>query len=180
MVIFGASGLSGKKKYDIIIMNGTIVNGLGGKPFQADIGIRKGKIAKIGKLKAGKAQKVIDAANLMVCPGFIDLHTHTDDDILEHPDAHNYIRQGVTTVLGGNCGGSYYPIGEFLKEVEQKKIALNFCTLVGHNTIRKKVMGNVNREPTEEEMAQMKQMVEKAMREGAVGIGDFVQTMYSA
>jgi N-acyl-D-aspartate/D-glutamate deacylase len=180
MVIFCASGLLGKKKYDIMIKNGTIVDGLGGKPFQADIGIRKGKIAKIGKLKAGKAKKVIDAVNLMVCPGFIDLHTHTDDGILEQPDAHNYIRQGVTTVLGGNCGGSFYPIGEFLEKVERGKIALNFCTLVGHNTIRRKVMGNVNREPTGEEMVQMKQMVGKAMRDGAVGISTGLKYMPGA
>jgi N-acyl-D-amino-acid deacylase len=180
MVLFCTSGLYGKKKYGIIIKNGTIVDGLGGKPFQADVGIRKGKIVKIGKLKARKAEKVIDAANLMVCPGFIDLHTHTDGDILEQPDAHNYIRQGVTTVLGGNCGGSHYPIGEFLKKVEQKKIALNFCTLVGHNTIRRKVMGNVDRQPTEEEMTQMKQMVEKAVQDGAVGISTGLKYMPGA
>ncbi|NIM13588.1 MAG: amidohydrolase family protein [Candidatus Aminicenantes bacterium] len=180
MVLFCASGLFGKKKYDIIIKNGTIVDGLGGKPFQADVGIRKGKIAKLGKLKTKKAKKVIDASNLMVCPGFIDLHTHTDDDILEQPNAHNYIRQGVTTVLGGNCGGSFYPIGEFLEKVEQGKIALNFCTLVGHNTIRRNVMGNIDREPTEEEMMQMKQMVEKAMQDGAVGISTGLKYMPGA
>jgi N-acyl-D-aspartate/D-glutamate deacylase len=76
----------------------------------------------------------------------------------------------VTTILGGNCGGSKFPIGEFLKKIEEKKIALNFCTLVGHNTIRKKVMENADREPSEEELAEMKKMVERAMLEGAVGI----------
>jgi N-acyl-D-aspartate/D-glutamate deacylase len=106
----------------------------------------------------------------MVCPGFIDLHTHTDEGIIDQPQAHNYIRQGVTTILGGNCGGSKYPIGEFLKKVEEKKIALNFCTLVGHNTIRNKVMGNADREPGEEELAEMKKMVKQAMLEGSVGI----------
>lgn len=160
----------GKPEFDIIIKNGNIVDGLGGKPFQANVGISQGKIKTIGSLKGKKAQKVIDAANLMVCPGFIDLHTHTDRGIVDQPEAHNYIRQGVTTILGGNCGGSNFPIGEFLKKVEEKKIAINFCTLVGHNTIREKVMGNADREPSEEELAEMKKMVEQAMLEGAVGI----------
>ena len=169
-VIFFIIRLTGRPEFDIIIMNGTIVDGLGGKPFHADIGIFNGKIKKIGSLQGKKALKSIDAVNLMVCPGFIDLHTHTDNNILKHPDAHNYIRQGVTTVLGGNCGGSKYPIGDFLKKVEQKKIALNFCTLVGHNTIRRRVMGNADREPEPKEMAEMKEMVKNAMKEGAVGL----------
>jgi N-acyl-D-amino-acid deacylase len=159
-----------KPEFDIIIKNGTIVDGSGGKPVQADIGIFQGKIKKIGSLPEKKAKKIIDAANLMVCPGFIDLHTHTDEGILNHPEAHNYIHQGVTTVVGGNCGGSHFPIGEFLKNLEKKKIALNFCTLVGHNTIREKVMGNADRGPSQEELAGMKKMVEQAMQEGAVGI----------
>lgn len=160
----------GKPEFDIIIKNGSIVDGLGGKSTQADVGFFQGKIKKIGTLEEKKAKKVIDAANLMVCPGFIDIHTHTDEGILDQPEAHNYIRQGVTTVLGGNCGGSKFPVGEFLKKVEVKKIALNFCTLVGHNTIRKKVMENADREPSEEELTEMKKMVEQAMQEGAVGI----------
>jgi N-acyl-D-amino-acid deacylase len=160
----------GRPGFDIIIKNGTIADGLGGKPVQADIGIFQGKIKKIGNLEEKKAKKVIDAANLMVCPGFIDIHTHTDDGILDQPDAPNYIRQGVTTVVGGNCGGSQFPIGEFLKNLEEKKIALNFCTLVGHNTIREKVMGNADRDPSKEELAEMKKMVEQAMLEGTVGI----------
>ena len=168
-VIFFILTLTGWPEFDILIMNGTIVDGLGGKPFHADIGIFKGKIKKIGSLQGKKALKSIDAVNLMVCPGFIDLHTHTDKNILKHPDAHNYIRQGVTTVLGGNCGSSQYPIGDFLKKVEQEKIALNFCTLVGHNTIRKRVMGNADREPEPKEMAEMKEMVKNAMKEGAGG-----------
>ena len=160
----------GRPGFDIIIKNGTIIDGLGSKPVQADIGIFQGIIKKIGSLDEKKAKKVINAANLMVCPGFIDLHTHTDEGILDQPEAHNYIHQGVTTVVGGNCGGSQFPIGEFLKNLEKKKIALNFCTLVGHNTIRNKVMGNADREASVEELTEMKKMVEQAMQEGAVGI----------
>ncbi|MGD2092425.1 MAG: D-aminoacylase [Candidatus Aminicenantes bacterium] len=159
-----------KPEFDIIIKNGTIVDGSGGKPVQADIGIFHGKIKTIGSLQESKAKKVIDATNLMVCPGFIDLHTHTDEGILDQPEAHNYIHQGVTTVVGGNCGGSQFPIGKFLKNLEKKKITFNFCTLVGHNTIRETVMGNADREPSAEELTEMKKMVEQAMQEGAVGI----------
>ncbi len=169
-MVFFIHKITSRSEFDIIIKNGTIVDGLGGKPYKADIGISKSKIKKIGSLLGKEALKVIDAADFMVCPGFIDLHTHVDENILTHPDAHNYIRQGVTTVLAGNCGGSHYPIDDFLKEVEQKKIALNFCTLVGHNTIRQRVMGNAAREPEQKEMAEMKELVEKAMKEGAVGL----------
>ncbi len=169
-----------RPKFDMIIRNGTIVDGLGSEPFRADLGIRKGKIEKIGNLSGNRAKRFIDAAGLMVCPGFIDLHTHTDEDILTHPDAHNYIRQGVTAVLGGNCGGSSYPIGTFLKKVKKKRIALNFCTLVGHNTIRSKVMGNADRQPKEKELQEMKEMVKKAMQDGAFGLSSGLKYMPGA
>jgi N-acyl-D-aspartate/D-glutamate deacylase len=180
VVIYFVVKTTSRPEFDIIIKNGTIADGLGGKPYRADIGILKNKIKEIGDLAEEGAPKVIDAAGLMVCPGFIDLHTHVDHDILKHPDAHNYIRQGVTTALGGNCGGSKYPVGDFLKEVEQTKIALNFCTLVGHNTIRRKVMGNADKEPEQKEMAEMKQMAEQAMKEGAVGISTGLKYMPGA
>lgn len=169
-----------KPEFYIIIKNGNVVDGLGNKPFRADVGVRSGKIKEIGILAGRKASKTIDAAGLMVCPGFIDLHTHTDNNILKHPKGHNYIRQGVTTVVGGNCGGSNYPIGPFLKKVKKKGIALNFCTLVGHNTIRTNVMGNADREPDEKELAAMKEMVEIAMQEGAVGISTGLKYMPGA
>lgn len=164
----------------IIIKNGSVVDGSGNKPYRADVGIRRGKIKEVGILTGKKASHVIDASGLMICPGFIDLHTHADRSILKHPDGHNYIRQGVTTVLGGNCGGSQFPIGQFLKKVKRKKIALNFCILAGHNTIRRKVMGNEDREPDEAEMAEMKRMIEEAMQEGAFGISTGLKYMPGA
>jgi N-acyl-D-aspartate/D-glutamate deacylase len=167
-------------EFSIIIQNGSIVDGLGNKPFRADIGIRRGKIKEIGSLAGKKASLTIDAAGLMVCPGFIDIHTHADRGILKHPDGHNYIRQGVTTVLGGNCGDSQFPIGNFLKKVKKKKIALNFCTLVGHNTIRSNVMGNADREPKKKEMEEMRTMVEEAMQEGAHGLSTGLKYMPGA
>ncbi len=170
MIVFFITRAILRPEFYLIIANGSIVDGLGHKPYRADVGISRGKIKAIGNLTKRKSVKRIDAAGLLVCPGFIDLHTHADGNILQRPNAHNYIRQGVTTVLGGNCGSSPYPTGRFLKKVERKKIALNFCTLVGHNTIRQKVMGNVDREPTEQEIQKMKKMVRGAMQEGAFGL----------
>ncbi|MCI0470632.1 MAG: amidohydrolase family protein, partial [Candidatus Aminicenantes bacterium] len=170
MIVFFITRAILRPEFYLIIANGSIVDGLGHKSYRADVGISRGKIKAIGNLTKRKSVKRIDAAGLLVCPGFIDLHTHADGNILQRPNAHNYIRQGVTTVLGGNCGSSPYPTGRFLKKVERKKIALNFCTLVGHNTIRQKVMGNVDREPTEQEIQKMKKMVRGAMQEGAFGL----------
>ncbi len=172
-----------RPQFDLVIQGGTIVDGQGKEPYRADIGIYRGKIKKIGKPQAfagKKATRTLLVKGLMVCPGFIDLHTHAERKILEHPDAHNFIHQGVTTVLGGNCGGSPYPIGAFLEKVEKKKIALNFCTLVGHNTIRRKVMGNAGRAATEDELQQMRKMVAQAMKDGAFGLSTGLKYMPGA
>ncbi|NVM03644.1 MAG: D-aminoacylase [Candidatus Helarchaeota archaeon] len=134
------------------------------------MGIKGDKIAEIGKIPKGRGKKIIDASKKVVSPGFIDIHTHSDRRILEDPTAQNYITQGVTTVIGGNCGGSKLKLRDFFKEIESKKIALNFGTLVGHNTIRKKVMGNHNREPTIEELEEMKRIIEQEMKAGALGL----------
>lgn len=170
----------GKRDFDIVIDGGTVVDGLGGTPYLADVGIKNGKIKSIGELSDKRARKTIDASGLMVCPGFIDLHHHGDRNILKHRDGHNYIRQGVTTFLGGNCGGSKFPVGEFLNKVDNEKIALNFSMLVGHNTIRREVMGNENREPTAKELERMKQLVEKSMKEGAMGLSTGLKYMPGA
>ncbi len=156
--------------YDLLIQGGRVINGSGKPGFVADVGIKDGRIVAIGDLQNKSARKTLDAAGQVVAPGFIDLHTHAERRILDFPDVHNYIRQGVTTVVGGNCGGSPWPIGEFLQKVEQKRLALNLALLVGHNTIRRQVMGTENREPRPEELEQMKALVEQAMREGAVGL----------
>ncbi|MFQ5434460.1 MAG: amidohydrolase family protein, partial [Anaerolineae bacterium] len=101
---------------------------------------------------------------------FIDMHTHAERKILEIPSVENYIRQGVTTIVGGNCGGSPFPIGAFLQAVEDTGCALNLALLVGHNTIRKEVMATENRQPTAEELQKMINLTEQAMQEGAVGL----------
>jgi len=160
----------GEDRFDIIIRNGTIVDGTGNPYYRSDIGIRKGKIVKIGRIEEKGGKRVIDAKNLMVTPGFIDVHTHIDDGVLRDPTAHNYITQGVTTVIGGNCGSSPIDLKEYFEKVKSQGIALNVGCLIGHNSIRTEVMGSEDRAPTQEDLTKMKELVEKGMKAGALGL----------
>ncbi|MCB1124202.1 MAG: D-aminoacylase, partial [Verrucomicrobiae bacterium] len=155
---------------DLIISGGQVIDGTGSAPFPADIGIHDGRIVAIGDLGRRSATERIDASGLVVSPGFIDLHTHCERDLLKFPDIQNYTRQGVTTVVGGNCGGSPYPIGEYLDQAEAKGIAVNLALLVGHNTVRREVMGTQNRYSRPDELARMQELVDRAMQEGAFGL----------
>ncbi len=156
-------------KYDVAILNTTVISGDGNPWFRADLGIKNEKISYIGSLKHISAKKIIDANGLIVCPGFIDIHTHTDRGIDEIPTADNYLLQGVTTVLGGNCGSHPYPLKNLFKRIRKNGIAINFCSLIGHNTIRRKVMGLRRENPTPEQMKEMKELIDQEMRIGAFG-----------
>ncbi len=159
-----------KQKYDILIKGGRVIDGSGNPWYRADIGIRNGKIAAIERfLDEGEADKVVGAQGLIVAPGFIDVHTHVDSGLLETPSVENYISQGVTTVVGGNCGGHEYPLGEFFAAAE-KGISLNIAMLAGHNTIRREVMGLKMAAPTAEEMSRMKILLDQEMKSGAIGL----------
>jgi N-acyl-D-amino-acid deacylase len=155
--------------YSLIIRNGKIIDGTGNAWRYADIGINNDRIEKIGNLKHASALKIIDASGLIVAPGFIDVHTHIEDDEMKNPTADNFIYDGVTSVITGNCGLSHVDIGAYLKQLDSLHTSVNVATLVGHNDIRKAVMGTANRKPTEQEMQQMEKLVDKAMKEGAVG-----------
>ncbi|MFH1574550.1 MAG: D-aminoacylase [Acidobacteriota bacterium] len=171
----------GQATYDLVIRNGTVVDGSGKKAFRTDIGIRDGLIARIGNLRGARAGEVIDAKGLVVAPGFIDIHTHADG-IAGSPLAENFVRMGVTTVVPGNCGGSAMPIGEALQKIREAGVAANFATLIGHNTVRRAVMGTEQRAPTAEELSRMKDLVARAMSEGAVGLStglEYVPGTYS-
>src|ERR1041385_2199194 len=162
--------LSQAARFDVLIQNGRIITGTGAPAAHGDIGIRDGKILAIGKFDSSDAVKTIDAHDLVVAPGFIDVHTHAED-IIEMPIGENFIRMGVTTLMLGNCGGSELDIDKFLRDVEATNICPNVATLIGHNTVRRKAMGgNFNRVPTEKEMAEMKNLVAKAMKDGAFGL----------
>lgn len=158
------------ERYDLIIENGSVLDGKGKPAIQADIGIRGGRIIKIGELAGADAEQRIDAQGLTVSPGFIDLHAHIEP-IMRMPDAESHIRQGVTAALGGPDGGGPWPLGKYLDSLsEHYPLAMNVAYLTGHNTIRRKVMGNEDRKPMPAELDTMRGMVRKAMTEGAFGL----------
>ncbi len=161
-------GLS-QTPYHIIIKNGTIIDGSGSPPFMADIGISGKKIAFIGSIEESEGDIIIDAQGLIVTPGFIDVHTHCDRGISGTPTVDNYILQGVTTVIGGNCGGHEFPLKELFETLEAKGISVNFGSLIGHNTIRRKVMNYRMDKPSAEEFKEMKELIKEEMKAGAIG-----------
>jgi N-acyl-D-amino-acid deacylase len=161
-------------RYDLVIAGATVVDGTGRPSFRGDVAIRNGRIAAVGGARAAGAARVIDASGLVVAPGFIDVHTHADD-MAARPDAPNFVRMGVTTVIAGNCGGSALDVGDALARIRDTGIAINYATLIGHNTVRRAVMGTVDRLPTPAELARMKSLVWKAMADGAVGFSTGLQ-----
>ena len=126
---------------DILIKNAKILDGTGNSWFYGDIAIGSGKIIQIGKLAGWNAKKVIDATGLVAAPGFIDVHTHIEGDEVKNPEATNFIYDGVTTVVTGNCGTGADDIGVFLKGVDSIRTSINVASLAGHNTIRRLGMG---------------------------------------
>ncbi len=155
--------------YDVLIKNGRIIDGTGNSWYMADIAVQQGKIVLIQKNITAPAAKLIDASGLIVAPGFIDVHTHIEDDEAKTPTADNFIFDGVTTVITGNCGSSNIGIGQYLHWIDSLQLSINVATLIGHNDVRKAVMGKARRNATEAELQQMEALVTKAMQDGAVG-----------
>lgn len=155
---------------DILIKNAKILDGTGNSWFYGDIAVGGGKIIQIGRLSSWNAKKVIDATGLVAAPGFIDVHTHIEGDEVKNPEATNFIYDGVTTVITGNCGLSDANIGRYLHKIDSLHTSVNVAALVGHNDVRKAVMGRASRNPTEAEMQAMENIVDQAMRDGAVGM----------
>jgi len=162
--------LTTAQSYDLLIRNGRVVDGTGNAWYKADIGIQNGKIVAIGALTPDGAKRVIDARGQIVAPGFVDVHTHIENSLEERPGAENFLYDGVTTLVTGNCGGSAPNIRAFFDTLSQLGISANVAAMIGHNTIRRKVMKTAFRDPTVREQAEMERLVEQAMREGAVGI----------
>ena len=156
--------------YDILIRNGRVIDGSGNPWHRADIGIRDGRIAAIGLLAPAEAKRTIDAADHIVAPGFIDIHNHGRRGIFKVPTAVNYVRQGVTTIIEGNDGGSPIPLRKFLDQLEEAEIAVNVGSFVGHGSIRREVIGAAGRQATAEELDQMRNITRRAMEAGALGL----------
>lgn len=162
-------GCATSEEFDVLILNGTVYDGSLDDPAMMDVGIRNDEIVAVGSLTNKTASKVIDATGLAVAPGFIDLHAHLEP-IFEIPDCESHIRQGVTTSLGGPDGRGPVPFGAYIDSLASVGVGMNVGFLVGHNTVRQRVMNLDNRAPTAEELDQMKILVSQAMDEGAFGI----------
>lgn len=168
-VLFAAA-LAQAPPYDVLILGGRIVDGTGAPWYVADLAIRGDTIAAMGLLGGAPAALRIDARGLAVAPGFIDIHTHVERDVLERPAAENYIRQGVTTLMGGQCGGSPLPLRPFLDQLSRTPISVNFGLFVGQGRIREAVLGRQNRKATEAEIEKMRELTRQAMLDGAFGL----------
>jgi N-acyl-D-aspartate/D-glutamate deacylase len=176
LVLIGMVGLIGcadTSSYDVIIVNGTIVDGTGKARYAGDVGIRGETIAKIGNLSKAKSENRIDATGLIVAPGFLDPHSHSDRTLRspKYRTNENFVRQGVTTCFFG-VDGYWRPktAENFLKATKKSGVGTNWVFYMGHNGIRQAVMRMENRAPTPEELEKMKAMVKQGMEMGAVGL----------
>ena len=160
---------SPQQHFELVLKGGSINVGEGAASFTSDIGINEDTIAFIGIIQQSQADSVLDVSGLTVAPGFIDMHAHLDP-IFKYPDAKSDLTQGITTALGGPDGGGPWPFGPYLDSLKEEPLGINVAYLVGHNRIRRQVMGMDNRAPTDEELTEMKEMVDQAMKEGAFGM----------
>ena len=182
--------------FDLLIRGGDVLDGSGSPAFRADVGIEGTRIVAIGDLSAASANETLDATGLLVAPGLIDMHSHSDFTLPVNPRAESKIRQGITTEVIGNCGFSPAPIspatkhqlleytafldpglawdwtsfGDYLDRLEQNRVAVNVVPLVGHGTVRIATMGFSNAAPNADELGQMNRLIAQAMDEGAWGL----------
>jgi N-acyl-D-amino-acid deacylase len=156
----------------LLIRNAQLIDGTGAPARRADVRVSGDAIAAIGdSLTAQAGERVIDAAGKVLSPGFIDMHSHADRGLDETPDASTQVMQGITTAVVGQDGGSELPITDFYEHLTRVKPAINYATAVGHGTVRKLVMGgDYKRAATAAEIETMKTLVDRGMRDGAVGL----------
>ena len=168
-------------EFDVVVAGGTVVDGTGGAPRTADVAVKDGRIAAVGRLGDARAATIIDATGHYVAPGFIDIHSHADDgsgpeDGLRDPNrarraAPNLVSQGITTVVVNQDGRSPWPITDQRALLEKQGIGVNAMLLVGHGTVRRLVMkDDVRRPSTVAEQARMRQLLRQGLQEGAVGL----------
>ena len=188
-------GCSKAKDLDLVVAGGAVYDGSGGPPVEGDIGVAGGAIRETGRIRLSRAKTVVDARGLAVSPGFIDVHDHTDTALLVNPRAESAVRQGVTTLVSGQCGGSPFPltaeaaagmserlakeygltagwtdIRGFLARIEAAGAALNYSTFVGNGTVRAAAVGYDDRPASPAELERMKALVAEAMAGGALGL----------
>ncbi|MBU0712041.1 D-aminoacylase [bacterium] len=189
------AGCSVKNRFDLIIKNGLVIDGTTAAMKPIDLGVRKDKIVAITDLADVSADKIIDAKGLIISPGFIDIHTHTDSELLANPRGESKIRQGVTTEVSGNCGSSPFPLNdddsrklygnlkdrygiskrwktaeEFLSTIEKAHPSLNYASFTGHGDLRAFVIGKNDVQPTPAELEKIKQVLAETMEAGSLGL----------
>jgi len=172
-------------QYDLIIRNGRVVDGTGSPWFRGEIGIRGDQIAAIARRIDAPASRIIDAANQIVAPGFVDIHVHALGGagqppdvfpIVEVPTADNYVRQGVTTLITGPDGFSPIPLRPALERIATTGITPNLGSFIGHGSVRTAVFGSVNRAPSADELERMRAVVREGMRDGGFGLSTGLST----
>ncbi len=156
--------------FDLIILNGRLVDGANNPWHYSDIGIKGDTIVALGDLKQKTAVQKIDAQGMIVTPGFIDIHNHGRNAIFQEPTAENFIRQGVTTLMEGNDGSSPLPLRPFMQKLEAAHPGINMGFFVGHGSVRQEVLEIAKRTASPEELEKMKALVEEAMKDGAFGL----------
>ncbi|MFA4838635.1 MAG: D-aminoacylase [Candidatus Neomarinimicrobiota bacterium] len=188
-------GCSVKNRFDLIIRNGQVLDGLGTPARRLDVGIRNGKIIALGDLSAVEADEIIDVAGMIVSPGFIDIHSHTDIELFVNPRAESKIHQGVTTEISGNCGDSPFPLtpedqSEYFGKIKEKydldlrwrdlsgfyrslkraEPAVNYATYTGHGSLRAFVVGKNDVLPSFDQLRQMQKVLAESMEQGSLGL----------
>ncbi len=179
---------------DLLIRGGSVIDGTGAPGRPADVAVAEGRITRLGDLPGQHADRVIDAAGRVVAPGFIDIHSHSDEAMFINPNLESALHMGVTTVVCGNCGGSSAPVralaaeeldrelarydvkrrwssfGEYSAAVDRTGPSINVTSFVGHGTLRMCVMGAEARPPTDAELNEMRALLDASLREGAAGL----------
>ncbi|CAA9220245.1 MAG: N-acyl-D-amino-acid deacylase [uncultured Chloroflexi bacterium] len=164
-----------RARLDVLIRNGWVADGTGNPLYPADVAISGDRIVEVGRVsEEATAGRVIDAAGKVVCPGFVDAHSHSDRSIHANTMAQSTIRQGITTEIVGNCGSSYAPLpgtsfGAYLDGLEATGISPNLASYIGHNTMRR-ATGVQGAEVTSDQIRVMQGMVQEAMEAGALGL----------
>ena len=194
LVLLPSVAFAGESPYDVVIRGGQVLDGTGVAAFPADIGIAGDRIAAVGVIAPEQGARLVDATGLHVAPGFIDIHSHSDGDILAYSTADSRVRQGVTTELTGNCGGSAAPlsgrsddelrrslaeegveanwtgVASYCDRLDRSGVSINQALLLGQGTLRVNAIGNNNRPLSAEELAGVLRAVEEGLDEGAFGV----------
>ncbi|MDQ2673626.1 MAG: amidohydrolase family protein, partial [Chloroflexota bacterium] len=174
-VLSGAPGVSApqaQQPFDVLILNGRVMEGSGNPWIRADVGVREGRIVALGKLEGRAAMRVVDAAGRIVAPGFIDVHSHAAEGLTREAlrQGRPLLAQGITTIVANPDGGGPVDLAAQRAALEKGGIGGNVALLIGHGSVRRAVVGGDNRAPTAAELEKMRELVRRAMAEGAYGL----------